>query len=51
MYEIGLMQLLSDNKTDFIKLNNIVAFYFQIQDDYCNLCLQQATLELIVLDG
>jgi len=45
------MQLLSDNKTDFTKLNNILALFFQIQNDYCNLCVQQVTSELSVLDG
>jgi geranylgeranyl diphosphate synthase type 3 len=49
--EIGLMQLLSDNKTDFTKLNNTLKMYLQIRDDYCNLCLQQVTLELLALDG
>ena len=51
MFEIGLMQLLSENKTDFTKLNSILASYFQIQNDYCNLCVQQVTSELSVLDG
>jgi len=49
--EIILMQLLSDNKTDFTKLNSILALYIQIRDDYCNLRLQQVTSELSVLDG
>jgi hypothetical protein len=49
--EIGLMQLLSDNKTDFTILNSILAMYLQIRDDYCNLCLQQVTSDLSVQDG
>jgi hypothetical protein len=49
--EIGLMQLLSDNKIDFNNLNSILKIYLQIRDDYCNLCLQQVTLKLLVLDG
>ena len=51
LYETGLMQLLSDNKTDFTNLNSILTMYLQIRDDYCNLCLQQVTSELLVLDG
>jgi len=46
-----LMQLLSDNKTDFTKLNSILALYFPIQNDYWNLCVEQVTSELSVLDG
>jgi len=45
------MQLLSDNKTDFTKLNSNLTMYLQILNDYCNLCLQQETSELFVLDG
>jgi hypothetical protein len=51
MDEIVLMQLLSDNKTDFTKLNDILAIYIQIWDDYNNLCSQQVTLGLLMLDG
>jgi len=43
------MQLLSDNKIDFTKLNSTLAMYVQIREDYCNLCLQQVTSELLVL--
>jgi hypothetical protein len=50
-YESELVQLLSDNKPDFTKLNSILKMYIQIRDDYCNLCLQQVTLKLLVLDG
>nr|BAF42691.1 geranylgeranyl diphosphate synthase-2-A-isoform [Nasutitermes takasagoensis] len=45
LFKIGLLQLLSDNKIDFTKLNSILAMYIQIRDDYCNLCLQQYTDE------
>jgi len=43
------MQLVSDNKTDFTKLNSILTMYLQIWDDYSNLCLQQVTSVLLVL--
>jgi hypothetical protein len=39
--EVALMQLLSDNKTDFTKLNSILALYMQIWNDYNSLCLQE----------
>ncbi|XP_039749418.1 geranylgeranyl pyrophosphate synthase isoform X2 [Pararge aegeria] len=41
MLAIRLMQLFSDNKSDFGKLSSILGLYFQIRDDYCNLCLQE----------
>lgn len=41
MLAIRLMQLFSDNKEDFTKLTGILGLYFQIRDDYCNLCLQE----------
>ncbi|XP_038222905.1 geranylgeranyl pyrophosphate synthase [Zerene cesonia] len=41
MLAIRLMQLFSDNKSDFSKLASILGLYFQIRDDYCNLCLQE----------
>ncbi|XP_067009248.2 terpene synthase-like [Anabrus simplex] len=41
MLAIRLMQLFSDNKADFTKLTGILGLYFQIRDDYCNLCLQE----------
>jgi hypothetical protein len=50
MFEIGLMQLLSDNKADFTQLTTILALYFQIRNDYSSLCLQQVTFELLILD-
>jgi len=43
------MQLVSDNKTDYTKLNSILTMYYQARDDYCNLCLQQVTSVLLVL--
>ncbi|XP_075216134.1 geranylgeranyl pyrophosphate synthase quemao isoform X2 [Lycorma delicatula] len=41
MLAIRLMQLFSDNKSDFTKLTGILGLYFQIRDDYCNLRLQE----------
>ncbi|XP_054266724.1 terpene synthase [Macrosteles quadrilineatus] len=41
MLAIRLMQLFSENKSDFTKLASILGLYFQIRDDYCNLCLQE----------
>ncbi|KPJ08397.1 Geranylgeranyl pyrophosphate synthase [Papilio machaon] len=43
MLAIRLMQLFSENKSDFSRLSSILGLYFQIRDDYCNLCLQEAT--------
>jgi geranylgeranyl diphosphate synthase type 3 len=39
-----MMQLCSENKADFTKLAGTFGRYFQIRDDYCNLCLQEVTL-------
>lgn len=41
MLAIRLMQLFSENTNDFNKLTGILGLYFQIRDDYCNLCLQE----------
>ncbi|XP_046981203.1 geranylgeranyl pyrophosphate synthase isoform X2 [Schistocerca americana] len=41
MLAIRLMQLFSENKADFTKLAAVLGLYFQIRDDYCNLCLQE----------
>ncbi|KAK7791573.1 hypothetical protein R5R35_002863 [Gryllus longicercus] len=41
MLAIRLMQLFSENKADFTKLTGILGLYFQIRDDYCNLCLKE----------
>jgi len=46
MGEILLMQLLSDNKTDFTKLNSILALYIAIRNDYGSLCMEEVTSEL-----
>jgi geranylgeranyl diphosphate synthase type 3 len=47
---IQLMQLFSENKADFTKLTGILGLYYQIWNDYRNLCLQEVTPELSVLD-
>ncbi|XP_022188980.1 geranylgeranyl pyrophosphate synthase [Nilaparvata lugens] len=41
MLAIRLMQLFSENKSDFSNLTGILGLYFQIRDDYCNLRLQE----------
>ncbi|GLV42038.1 quemao [Carabus blaptoides fortunei] len=41
MLAIRLMQLFSENKSDFTKLAGILGLYFQIRDDYCNLCKRE----------
>lgn len=38
---VRLMQLFSDCKEDFTPLAGILGLYFQVRDDYCNLCLQE----------
>ncbi|KAF7995555.1 hypothetical protein HCN44_006662 [Aphidius gifuensis] len=38
---VRLMQLFSDCKEDFSMLAGILGLYFQIRDDYCNLCMQE----------
>lgn len=38
---VGLMQLFSDCKEDFSTLAGILGLYFQIRDDYSNLCSQE----------
>jgi geranylgeranyl diphosphate synthase type 3 len=47
---IQLMQLFSENKTDFTKLTGILGLYYQISNDYRNLFRQEVTSELLVLD-
>lgn len=37
MLAIRLMQLFSDNKSNFKKLTELLGLYLQIRDDYCNL--------------
>jgi geranylgeranyl diphosphate synthase type 3 len=51
MCEVAPLQLLSDNKVDFTRLAGILGQYFQIRDDYCNLCMEQVTSELSALHG
>jgi hypothetical protein len=46
LFETALLQLLSDNKTDFTKLTGTLALYWQILDDYCDLSMQQVISEL-----
>ncbi|KAK9506238.1 hypothetical protein O3M35_008209 [Rhynocoris fuscipes] len=43
MLAVRLMQLFSDNKADYTKLAGILGLYFQVRDDYCNLCSQEYT--------
>ncbi|XP_063969559.1 geranylgeranyl pyrophosphate synthase-like [Lytechinus pictus] len=40
---VRLMQLFSTNKSDFKPLSDILGLYFQIRDDYANLCSRQYT--------
>jgi geranylgeranyl diphosphate synthase type 3 len=47
---IQLMQLFSENKADFTKLTGILGLYYQISNDYRNICRQEVTSELLVLD-
>lgn len=47
MLAIRLMKLFSDSEEDFTKLTGILGLYFQIRDDYCNLCLQEVWLYLV----
>jgi geranylgeranyl diphosphate synthase type 3 len=51
MFGMRMLQLYSDNKTDFTKLGDILGLYFQIRDDYCNLCLEQVISELSSVGG
>jgi hypothetical protein len=47
---IQLMQLLSENKSDFTKLPGIFGLYMQIQNDYRNLFRMEVTSELLVVE-
>uniref|UniRef100_A0A023FNS4 Putative geranylgeranyl pyrophosphate synthase/polyprenyl synthetase n=1 Tax=Amblyomma cajennense TaxID=34607 RepID=A0A023FNS4_AMBCJ len=40
---VRLMQLFSENKSDFTELIGILGLYFQIRDDYANLVLKEYT--------
>ncbi|XP_071878606.1 geranylgeranyl pyrophosphate synthase quemao isoform X1 [Bombus fervidus] len=42
---IRLMQLFSDSKEDYVSLVSMLGLYFQIRDDYCNLCLKEYALD------
>jgi geranylgeranyl diphosphate synthase type 3 len=46
---IQLMQLFGENKADFTKLTGILGLYFQISNDYSNLCRQEVTSELLII--
>lgn len=41
---VRLMQLFSDLKEDYISLVNMLGLYFQIRDDYCNLCVKEVSV-------
>ncbi|KAL1453958.1 hypothetical protein WDU94_010259 [Cyamophila willieti] len=41
MMAIRLMQLFSNTKSDFTTLAGILGLYFQVRDDYCNLCSKE----------
>ncbi|XP_004931181.1 terpene synthase [Bombyx mori] len=43
MLAIRLMQLFSENKSDFTNLSAVLGLYFQIRDDYCNLSMREYT--------
>jgi len=47
---VQLMQLFSENKADFTKLLGILGVYYQIINDYYNLCWQEVISELLLLD-
>ena len=38
---VRLMQLFADTKQDFVGLTSLLGLYFQIRDDYANLCLDE----------
>lgn len=46
MLAIRLMQLFSQNKADFSRLAGILGLYFQIRDDYINLCSKEVSFTL-----
>ncbi|GFG39109.1 hypothetical protein Cfor_12243, partial [Coptotermes formosanus] len=41
MFIMQLMQLFSKNKADLTKVTETWGRYYQIWDDYCNLCVQE----------
>ena len=46
MFSFGMqmMQLCSENKADFTKLTGMLGRYYQIRNDYCNLCQHEVIL-------
>jgi hypothetical protein len=44
---IQLMQLFSENQADFTKLTGILGLYYQISNDYRNLCRQEVCIWVI----
>jgi geranylgeranyl diphosphate synthase type 3 len=47
---IQLMQLFSENKTDFTKLTGIFGLYYQMSNDYRNLFRMEVISVLLVVD-
>jgi geranylgeranyl diphosphate synthase type 3 len=48
-FGVRLMQLLSENKTDYLPFVRVVGQYFQIRDDYANLKLDEVRYQTISL--
>lgn len=47
---IRLMQLFSQVQDDFSRITGILGLYFQIRDDYANLCMKEVRiLKLLIL--
>jgi geranylgeranyl diphosphate synthase type 3 len=44
IFGVQMMQLYSENKTDFTKMIGIFGRYGQIWNDYSNLCVHEVTL-------
>ncbi|XP_046963337.1 geranylgeranyl pyrophosphate synthase-like [Vanessa cardui] len=42
MMVLDMIQSLSENKTDYSRFALLLAYYFQIRDDYCNISHQEA---------
>ena len=40
---IRLMQLFSDSKQEFKTLTDTLGLYFQIRDDYANMCIKEVS--------
>jgi hypothetical protein len=51
MFIMQLMQLFSKNKADLTKVTETWGRYYQIWDDYCNLCVQEVMPEVWFLDS